>query len=130
MKKKMIGKKGGILTDNVGWIFLLLLAILGGYWAYTTLADGLRGLDKNVEQVVQAGDFDGDGLANSIDPCPCGPNNVKREVEGTNYCVTSYAEQKCNDVGFKWDNRTNQCLYLKDQCMDYIRSEAIRQQNE
>ena len=130
MKKMFFGRKGLVLS-MVAKLFLLLLAILAGYWAYQILASGLGGLDKDVEAVVRGGDFDGDGLANYIDPCPCGPNNVKQEINGTSYCITSYDKQTCVDVaGFKYEESTNRCIYLKDECMDYIRRVVSANKNE
>ncbi len=126
MKKIFVGRKGLVLS-MVAKLFLLLLAILAGYWAYQLLASGIGGLETDVEAVVRAGDFDGDGLANYIDPCPCGPNNVKQEIDGTAFCITSYNQSRCeNDAGFRYEESTGRCLYTKEQCMDYIRREASK----
>ncbi len=126
MKKIFVGRKGLVLS-MVAKLFLLLLAILAGYWAYQILASGLSGVDKDVEAVVKGGDFDGDGLANYIDPCPCGPNNVKQEIDGTAYCITSYSKARCEDEAkFNFEESTGRCLYTKEQCMDYIRRVASK----
>ncbi len=123
MKKMFVGRKGLVL-DMVGKLFLLLLALLAGFWAYQLLASGLGGLEEEIEKLVMSSDFDNDGLINYIDPCPCGsvyPGNEKIDFDGTSYCVNSYSEERCDQAGFRWHAETARCMYVKDQCMDYIR---------
>ena len=127
MKIIFKNKKGAITFDQLIYGILALLALGVGIY-FVALGGDAGGIFKNILGDSTA-DFDGDGIPDAQDPCPCGfpPNqqNLQENIDGIQRCILSFSEcsDKHKEFGFqtKKDIRdATVCTYLKPDCMKYI----------
>ena len=125
-------KKKGMGSDlfKTLMVVMLVLIMFGVYLYFTShTASGGRSLIDFLRGSKPDRDFDGDGIPDSIDPCPCGspPNmqNHQDSFEGIQRCVQKLepCSEEYTEYGFQTqtDSRGREvCTYRKADCMKLI----------
>ncbi len=126
-----MNKKGLDAMKTVGGI-ILILALLGVYLYFVSGAADAGGGIMNIFRTSQQ-DFDGDGIPDATDPCPCGSppneNNKQVNIAGVTYCVLS--NSPCYDVDedvfqtreysrVEGQEPQELCTYRRPECLEFI----------
>ena len=123
-------KKGGIWSEIPG-IFKLLLGVGIVFLIASLFLGYIPGID--LIQTTSKHDYDGDGIPDAADECPCGSpagRNLIDYFDGLRRCIQKFApcENKYEEYGFltETDQRGREvCIYTKQQCMEYIQNEVL-----
>ena len=127
MKKNIKNKKGQTskFLLLVGSIILIAFFVIIMFNPLKSIDSSGKNLGKISKDVVL--DYDGDGLPNHLDPCPCGsPSNRKNEKEnfdGVEWCIldTSACYENHPFAETKLNNREREiCVYRKTSCDSFL----------
>ena len=127
-----MNKKGDMDSLKLVAGALLILIILGVLLSFVFKgSEGGRSFMNIMQGSLE--DYDGDGIPDAKDECPCGSpenqQNVKEHIDGVAKCVQIY-DEACSEkyIEYGFETITTQrgrtaCVYHRSQCMKLIEDE-------